>query len=273
MYIQADTDVYCIIGNPVKHSLSPILHTYMFEYYGVNAVYVAFEPENATKALDAIRALGIKGANVTIPFKNEAFRCVDETDDDTAFLEAVNTIKNENGKLYGFNTDYLGFKDMFEEYSKFYSPEDNIVVVGAGGVAVSVIYALYKLGIDRVFLLNRSFERANRLKEKFKGKIEIVLGELYDKEIISKANIIINCTPVGLNSDDIPIELDWVFEPLIIDVIYFDTPLIKKAQQNGLTAVNGMDMFIGQAYYSFKIWTGIEFDKENAKILLGDIGL
>ncbi|WP_022670461.1 shikimate dehydrogenase [Hippea alviniae] len=273
MYIQADTDVYCVIGNPIKHSLSPVLHTYMFEYYGVNAVYVAFEPESAAKSLDAIRALGIKGANITVPFKNEAFRHVDETDDDTAFLEAVNTIKNENGKLCGFNTDYLGFMDMFEEYSKFCSSEDNIVVVGAGGVAVSVVYAMYKLGVKRIYLLNRSFERANRLKEKFEGKVEIVLGELHDKDIISKADIIVNCTPVGLNSEDLSFELDWVFEPIIIDVIYFDTPLIKKAQQKGLTAVNGLDMFIGQAYYSFKIWTGIEFDKENAKMLLGDIGL
>ncbi|AEA33449.1 shikimate dehydrogenase [Hippea maritima] len=273
MYIQADTDVYCVIGNPVRHSLSPILHTFMFEYYGINAVYVAFEVQHIKEAIEGIKALGIKGANITVPFKNKAFELIDETDEDSSFLQSINTIKNINGKLYGYNTDFLGFKDMFMEYTKFYSEEDVVVVLGAGGVSVSVIYALYKLGIKRIFLLNRDITKAKNIQKKFNDKIEIEVGNLNDKEIINKADVIINCTSVGLKGNETPINTNWINESIVVDVIYFDTPLLKAAKQKGLTTINGMDMFIGQAYYAFKIWTGIDFSKEAAQNLLGDMEL
>ena len=273
MYVNGETDVYCVIGNPVKHSLSPILHTFMFEYYGINAVYVAFKTDNIDIAIEGIRALNIKGANITVPFKRDAFRLVDEVDEDARFLESINTIKNVNGKLYGYNTDFLGFKDMFEEYTKFCDENDNIVVLGAGGVSVSVIYALYKLNIKRVYLLNRNPIKGRKIQKKFKGMMDIIVSDLNDREILSSSNIIINCTSVGLDNNEMPIDLDLVEVPLIIDVIYFDTPLVKTARQRGLTSINGMDMFIGQAYYAFKIWTGIEFSKEAAENLLGDLEL
>ncbi len=271
MFISADTEVYCILGNPVRHSLSPPLHTFMFEYYGINAVYVAFEVEDVKKAIEGIKALGIKGLNITVPFKERVFELVDEVDSDTAFLQAVNTVKNVDGRLFGFNTDYLGFMEMFEEYVKFYSNSDKVVVVGAGGVALSVVYALYKLGIKEVYVLNRSLSRAEKLLEKFKGKLDVIVRPLNDKGTISSADIIINCTSVGLEGEDFPVELSWVRKPLIFDVIYFDTPLIKEARNMGLTAINGLDMFIGQAYHAFKIWTGIEFDRDAAKKLVEDL--
>ena len=271
MFIAADTEVYCIIGNPVRHSLSPPLHTFMFEYYGINAIYVAFEVDDIKNAIEGVRALGIKGLNITVPFKEKAFELVDETDSDAAFLRAINTIKNVDGKLIGFNTDFLGFIDMFEEYVKFYSDSDRIVVIGAGGVAISVVYALYKLGVREVYVLNRSLSRAKKLSERFKGKLNVIVRPLDDKDTIEAADIIINCTSVGLEGESIPIELSWVKKPIIIDVIYFDTPLIKQARSMGLTAINGLDMFVGQAYHAFKIWTGIEFDIDTAKKLVEDL--
>ena len=271
MFIAADTEVYCIIGNPIKHSLSPPLHTFMFDYYGINAVYVAFEVRDVDRAIEGIKALGIKGLNVTVPFKESVFKLVDEVDSDTAFLQAVNTIKSVDGRLLGFNSDYLGFMEMFEEYVKFHSGSDMIVVVGAGGVALSVVYALYKLGIREVYVLNRSLSRAEGLAKRFKDKLKVVVKPLEDKETISSADIIINCTSVGLEGNRVPIELSWVKKPLIVDVIYFDTPLIKEAKSMGLTAINGLEMFVGQAYHAFKIWTGIEFDREVAKKLVGDL--
>ncbi len=271
MFIAADTEVYCIIGNPVRHSLSPPLHTFMFEYYGINAVYVAFEVRDVEGAIEGVRAMGIKGLNITVPFKEKVFELVDEVDGDVAFLQAVNTVKNVDGRLLGFNTDYLGFMEMFGEYVKFYSNSDKIVVVGAGGVALSVVYALYKLGIEEVYLLNRSLSRAKKLSERFIGKLNVIVRPLDDKDTIKSADIIINCTSLGLEGDGIPIELSWVKKPLIIDVIYFDTPLIKKARDMGLTAINGLDMFVGQAYHAFKIWTGIEFERDTAKKLVEDL--
>ncbi len=271
MYISAETQTYCVLGNPIKHSLSPPLHTFMFEYYGINAIYVAFEVADIVSAISGIRGLNVRGANITLPFKEKAAELVDELDGDAAFLKSVNTIKNENGKLIGYNTDFLGFMDVFDEYAKFCSKDDNIVILGAGGVAISVVYALYKLGVDRVFVLNRNPLRAERLAERFKGKIDVVTGSLDDKGIISEANVIINCTPVGLDGEDMPIDISWVNEPIVMDVIYFDTPLIKAARDIGLTCVNGLDMFINQAFYAFKIWTGIEFDRETGKKLIEDL--
>ena len=271
MYISAETETYCILGNPVKHSLSPPLHTFMFEYYGINAVYVAFEVEDIVSAVQGIKGLNIKGANVTLPFKENVAELVDELDRDAEFLKSVNTIKNEDGKLIGYNTDFLGFMDAFDEYAKFCSDDDKIVILGAGGVAVSVVYALYKLGIGRVFVLNRNPLRAERLAKRFKGKVDVVVGSLDDRDIISQTNVIINCTPIGLDGDDMPINISWVNDPIIMDVIYFDTPLVKAARDIGLIGINGLDMFIGQAFYSFKIWTGIEFDKETGKKLIEDL--
>ncbi len=271
MYIAANTDTYCVVGNPVKHSLSPPLHTYMFEFYGVNAIYVAFEVEDIVNAILGMKSLGIKGANITIPFKEHVAKLVDELDEDAEFLGSVNTVKNDNGKLIGYNTDFLGFMYMFDEYAKFCSDDDVIVVLGAGGVAVSVVYALYKLGIKKVLVLNRNTSRAEKLAEKFDDKLEITVGSLNDKNIISDANVIINCTPVGLNGEDVPIDLSWVNEPLIADVIYYDTPLVKSARDIGLTSINGLDMFIAQANYSFKIWTGMEFDMDMGKKLIEDL--
>jgi len=271
MYISAETQTYCVLGNPVKHSLSPPLHTFMFEYYGINAIYVAFEVEDIVGAISGIRSLNIKGANVTLPFKERVAELVDELDGDTEFLRSVNTIKNENGKLIGYNTDFLGFMDVFDEYAKFCSEDDKIVVLGAGGVAVSVVYALYKLGVGRVFVLNRNPLRAEKLAKRFEGKIDIITSSLDDRNVLSQANVIINCTPVGLDGDDMPIDISWVNEPIIMDVIYFDTPLVKAAKDIGLIGVNGMDMFINQAFYSFKIWTGIEFDRETGKKLVEDL--
>ncbi|WP_035587016.1 shikimate dehydrogenase [Hippea jasoniae] len=274
MYITANTDIFCIFGNPVKHSLSPILHNFMFEYYGIDAVYVAFEVEDIKKALESVKALSIKGCNITLPFKEDAFRYVDEIgDDDTAFLESVNTVKNENGRLIGYNTDYLGFIDLFDEYAKFCSDSDTVVVLGAGGTAVSVLYGLYKLGIENIFLLNRTLQKAERLKEKFAGKLNIKVG-LLDDAIIKEADVLINTTSVGIDKESLPIKPAILKkDAIVVDVIYFDTPLVKEASKLGLAAINGMGMFVSQAFYAFKIWHGVEFDKIAAENLLKDIEL
>ncbi len=268
MYISADTQLYCVIGNPIKHSLSPQLHNYMFKHYRLNSVYVAFEVKDIEKAMIGLKALGVKGANITVPFKEDVFSLVDDVDENAQFLGSINTVKNIDGKLVGYNTDFLGFMEMFGKYVKDYCDNSTVIVLGAGGASISTVYALFRLGIKRVFVLNRNPERAKKLSVRFKDKLEVVASELYNRDVLSKADIVINCTPVGLNRVDVPIDLSWVKRPLIVDIIYFDTPLVKKARAIGLTAINGLDMFIGQAYHSFRVWTGIEFDKKIAKKLI-----
>jgi len=270
LLINADTEVYGIIGNPIRHSLSPTLHSEMFKIYGTNAVYVAFETKNIKFAIEGIRALDIKGVNVTVPYKEDVIQLIDKVDKQAEVLKAVNTVKNENGYLIGYNTDYLGFMYLLKKNIREDYTSKRISVLGAGGAAKSIIFALSKLNVGSVFLLNRTKKNALKTKEIFKNLIDVNVSDLNDKDIIFSSDIIINCTSVGLKEDEIPIDINYVDKPVIIDIIYKDSLLIKKARSKNLKAINGMDMFIGQALYSFELFTGIKFDINLAYKILGD---
>ncbi len=268
--INADTKVYGIIGNPIRHSLSPQLHSEMFKAYGINAIYTAFETKDIKSAIGGIRALDIKGVNVTVPYKEDVVQLVDKVDRQAMILKAINTIKNVNGYLTGYNTDYLGFMYLLKKNMKENYTSRRIAVLGAGGAAKSIIFALSKLNVNSVFLLNRTRENALKTKEIFKNLIEIEVSDLNDKDVISSSDIIINCTSVGLKEDEIPININYVDKAVIIDIIYKDSLLIKRARSKNLKAINGMDMFVGQALYSFELFSGIKFDMNLAYKILGD---
>ncbi len=261
--INSKTDVYGIIGNPIRHSLSPTLHTKMFELYSINAVYVAFEVNDIKSAVKGLRALNIKGVNVTVPYKEDIVGFMDEIDEDAKRLKAVNTVKNVSGKLIGYNTDYLGFTDMFKKGIKNHNVK-NIVVVGAGGAARAVVYALYKMNIKSIYILNRTPKHAIELKDDFVRLIDIKISHLNDRKVLSAADVVINCTSVGLNNDETPVNVNFIDKAEIMDIIYKDSSLIKKAKSKGLNTINGVDMFISQAFYAFRIFTGVEFDKNAA---------
>ncbi len=268
--INADTKVYGIIGNPIRHSLSPQLHSEMFKAYGINAIYTAFETKDIKSAIDGIRALDIKGVNVTVPYKEDVVQLVDKVDKQAQILKAINTIKNVNGYLTGYNTDYLGFMYLLKKNMKENYTSRRIAVLGAGGAAKSIIFALSKLNVNSVFLLNRTRENALKTKEIFKNLIEIEVSDLNDKDVISSSDIIINCTSVGLKEGETPIDMNYVDKAVVIDIIYKDSLLIKKARSKNLKAINGMDMFVGQALYSFELFSGIKFDMSLAYKILGD---
>ncbi len=270
MLINSDTKVYGIIGNPIRHSLSPQLHSEMFKAYGINAVYTAFETKDIKSAIGGIRALDIKGVNVTVPYKENVVQLVDKVDKQAQILKAINTIKNENGYLIGYNTDYLGFIYMLKRNVKEDYPSKRIAVLGAGGAAKSIIFALSKLNVNSVFLLNRTKQNSLKTKEIFKNLVNIEIFDLNDGDVISSSDIIINCTSVGLKEGEIPININYVDKAVIIDIIYKDSLLIKKARSKNLKAINGMDMFVGQALYSFELFTGIKFDMNLAYKILGD---
>ncbi len=261
--IDAETRLYGVIGYPIKHSLSPKLHTSMFKYHGINAVYLAFEIKNIKQAIEAIRTLNIKGVNVTIPYKEDVLDLVDEIDSDAKKIQAINTIKNIDGKLMGYNTDYLGFMDMFKKNIKNYKNK-TVTVIGAGGAAKAIVYALHKIGIESINLLNRTVKNAEKLKLNFHNLININISGLNDKNILSNSDVLINCTSVGLNNNKTPINMVYIDNSAIMDIIYKDSALIKEARKKHLAAINGVDMFIGQAFYSFKIFTNIEFNKKYA---------
>lgn len=253
--INAQTQLYGVIGFPVKHSLSPVFQNALIRYAGLNAVYLAFEinPEELKKAFEGFKALKVKGINVTVPFKEEIIPLLDYVEDTAKEIGAVNTVKFENGKAYGYNTDWIGFlkslKSLIPEVK-----EKSILVLGAGGASRAVIYALVKEGA-KVFLWNRTKEKAIKLAQKF--PLEVVNSP---EEVIDKVQVIVNTTSVGLKDEDPEIfNYDLIKKDhVVVDIIYKETKLLKKAKEKGAKTLDGLPMLLWQGIEAFKIWNGCE---------------
>ncbi len=148
--------------------------------------------------------------------------------------------------------------------NNFNYKDKNITVVGAGGAARGIIYALYKLGIKKINVINRTISKAENLQKEFQSLIKINISALDTEDILNDSDMIINTTSVGLKNKNMPIDIKNIEKADIIDIIYPDTELIKQAKIKGLCTMNGVEMFINQAFYSFKIWTGVEFNRKAA---------
>ena len=253
--IDSRTEVYGVIGFPIKHSLSPVFQNALIKYAGLNAVYLAFEvkPEDLKKAIEGFKATGIRGINVTVPHKEIIIELLEEVDPIAEEIGAVNTVKFENGKAKGFNTDWIGFiralKHLVPELK-----EKKVLVLGAGGASKAVIYGLIREGA-KVFLWNRTKEKALKLKEKF--KLEVVDRP---EDVLEKVEIIVNTTTVGLKEND-PQIFDYGLikkEHTVVDIIYKETKLIKRAKEVGAKHQDGLPMLLYQGIESFKIWNGCE---------------
>src|SRR3990167_46940 len=168
MKLDAETDLYGILGNPVRHSLSPLIHNAVFQELKINAVYLAFEirRESLGLAFEAVRSLGIKGVNVTIPFKEAALGFVDEIPEDLdRCVGALNTVVNRDGRLFGYNTDVSGFLTAINEELQFNPEGKTALVLGAGGAARGVVFALAHAHAEKILINNRTETRAQGLQE------------------------------------------------------------------------------------------------------------
>ncbi|WP_456426013.1 shikimate dehydrogenase [Desulfurobacterium sp.] len=262
--ITGKTDVYGIFGFPVKHSLSPLMQTAAFEALGIDAVYVPFEvnPDNLGGAVSGLRAMNIKGINVTVPLKEKIVPFLDRIDEVAAFLGAVNTVKNENGVLSGYNTDGDGFVDSLEEEGVDVRGK-TVLLIGAGGSGKAVAFALLKRGAGRVIIANRTLDRAVALSEKLKSYGDVEAISLEDVErVLSSADLIVNTTSVGMRETDPPLFDYEVIPPsvVVVDIIYkpFKTELLKVAEGKGAKIINGLGMLVHQGARAFRIWTGKE---------------
>lgn len=264
MNVTWDTDIYCLIGHPVSKSLSPILHNNFFELIDKNCLYLVFdvEEENLKTIIDGIKVLNIKGFNVTLPYKINIIDYLDEISDEAKLIGAVNTVKNERGKLIGYNTDGMGFIRSLHMMDLDIKNK-NMLILGAGGAANAIATTLALNGAKKIYINNRSIERAKRLAEKIKYQFPNTLVEYGGVDLIGvkkeKIYMIINCTSAGMypNVDDIPIILDGFSDDLIVyDLIYKprNTKLLKVAQDKGYRTINGLYMLINQGLYSQKIW-------------------
>lgn len=269
MSVKATTHIYGIFGHPVKHSLSPNMHNSAFQKLGLDSVYVAFDidPENIGDATAAIRTMGIKGINITIPHKQTIIPHLDEVSPDARLTGAVNTVKNENGKLTGFNTDVGGFLRAIREDLGFVPEGKTLFLVGAGGAARAVMSGCCMNGIARVYITDLLPEKAASLAQDFQEnfqdiEIEAVLFE--DKETIARdlstTDILVNASPAGMDGEgkpDVPLG-SLNKDAVVYDLVYkpAETNLLVEVRELGHKASGGLSMLLYQGAESFEIWTG-----------------
>lgn len=271
--ITGKTKIIGIFGDPIKHTLSPIIHNAAFKELGLDYCYVPFlvKSEKLKEAVEAIRALNIKGVNITVPHKEAVMIYLDEISEETKYIGAVNTILNENERLKGFNTDAYGFVKSLREENIPINGKD-ILLLGAGGAAKAVAYGILKEGA-KVFIFNRTTARAYKIKESFNsiGKIEVI--EKIKPEIMERFHLVINATALGLKKEDpMPIEPTFLNkEQIYIDIIYPETPLMKEAEKRGCRVIGGLGMLLWQAAKAFEIWTSSNAPVEIMKKILNGI--
>ncbi len=273
-FINSETNILCLIGHPIKHSMSPIMHNVALQNLGLNYVYLAFDitPDRLKNAINSFKTLDIKGINVTIPHKETIIQYLDEIEPSAEKIGAINSIKNEDGRLIGKNTDTIGAKLALKD-TGFKLKSKNVMIIGAGGAAKAISYSLGE-EIDQVLILNRTKSRALKLAEiiaenynlKVEGK-ELTNAIL--KKEIENIDLLINTTPIGMypNIDNSPIQKEFIHEDLFVfDIIYnpLETKLIKDAKDIGCKTLGGLDMLINQGALAFEWWTG----KKPNKILM-----
>lgn len=269
---EKEANLFAIIGNPIQHSLSPLMHTFLLKKMTLKGCYHAFRVEK-NGLLDALRgmsALGFRGFNVTLPHKQEIMRHLDEVSEDAQFMAAVNTVLLENGKRTGFNTDNLGFFQALKTRN-IKIVDTSVVLLGAGGVARAAIFSLIQHGARRISIHNRTIARASRLAKDIKRasqSLEVEVGEMTPDAIKKKlpsCDLLINATSVGLwpEIDKTPFLFDGPVHGLVaMDLIYnpLKTMFLNSAESAGATVVDGLDMFIFQGLASLKIWLNLEDD-------------
>ena len=259
--IQGTTQIYGVIGDPISHSLSPSLHNPAFAALGIDAVYVTFRvsPSSLEDALRGLLALNVQGINVTVPHKSEVFEYVDEVTDTARRIGAVNTLRNDSGHWIGENTDATGFIRSLEPLG-LSLPGSSVGMLGAGGAAKGVAVGLLEAGVSRLFISNRSYDRATVLAELLKASFgqqsvsAVSLEELEKKEL----NLLVNTTTVGSDGHSSPAKLNR-FDKLgaVTDIIYRPsrTPLLLEAEKLGLPNLNGGGMLLYQGISAFSFWT------------------
>ena len=275
---------YLVIGNPIAHSLSPLLHNYWFKKYRFfDSIYEKkkVEKKDLKKIVEQIKNDEVKGVNVTVPFKREIFNFIDTAPYEVQFTKSVNTLVKENDKVVGYNTDQQGFEISLEE--NYWDCKDKkILIIGAGGVTPSILSTLIKVdGAEKIYLSNRTRSKAEELKKFWDKSLGIYQMKKDTIEVIDwekkseLCDLIINTTSVGLTKDE---KLNFDFsdynnkkDVLFYDLIYNpkETNFLKDARIRGNRTMNGKMMFLWQAHLAFKMWTGVSptIDEEAIKLL------
>ena len=268
--LSGKTKVVGIIGHPVSHSLSPVMHNAAFQALGLDWVYVPFAvaPGELSRAVAGMKALGLAGFNVTIPHKVAILPLLDRISPEAELIGAVNTVSLKDGLLTGFNTDGIGLLAALSGKLGFSAAGRSVLLLGAGGAARSALAALSGAGAARIEVANRSPEKARELLRLMAGRAGATLlaacslQRLSEREFLKDFDLIVNTTSVGMAGDDFPgLELSGLKPGLAVyDMVYAPplTPLLASARALGIPSANGLGMLVAQGEAAFAIWTGAE---------------
>lgn len=258
-----------VIGHPVSHSKSPLIHNYWIEKYGLNATYGTRDiaPENLQPEIKKLIEEDFAGFNVTIPHKESIFELCDVLDERAKKAAAVNTVQIKDGKLYGTNTDIFGFT-----HNILQKADENIFsgpcgIIGAGGAARAAIIALVEQGAPEIRITNRTKERAENLKNVAPDKIEIIDWEKRS-EMLDGLSLLVNTTSLGMKGQP-PLDISLNALPktaAVCDIVYAPlyTPLLRQAEERGNTVITGIGMLLHQARPAFESWFGVLPDMDGA---------
>jgi shikimate dehydrogenase len=266
-----------VIGYPLKHSISPDFQQAALDYYKLDIRYEAWEIQAAdlSSAINRLRQPQNLGANVTIPYKETTIHLLDEVDDFASIVGAVNTIVNRDGKLAGFNTDAYGFLKALHDDAKFKHENERVVILGAGGAARAVGFALLQEKVSSLTIANHTLAKAENLAgslakhaahNKINAKIAVVPWQSSKLvEALKGCRLIVNCTSLGTwgssYEEKLPLASSLIpKDALVYDLVYnpSKTPLLRMARKAGADTIGGLPMLIYQGAASFKIWTGRE---------------
>lgn len=272
MKIDGYTRMAAVVANPIKHSLSPFIHNLAFDLTDENGVYLAWEVESEKLAaiVENVRNLDMYGLNISMPYKGEIIKFMDELSPAAELIGAVNTVVNHSGKLIGHNTDGIGFFNSLKKYD-FKIESKQILVLGGGGAAIALIAQAALSGAKKIVVAARKSASYGPLNEKLaklsaKTGVEILLTDLSVADRLQKelnqTDLLVNATSVGMDGVSFPLEKSLLLPDklLVVDAIYKvrETPFLRWAKEQGARTENGLGMLIGQAAESFYLWTGKE---------------
>ena len=270
-----------VIGWPIHHSRSPIIHNYWLKEQSINGRYetIAVSPDEADSFFKNFKTSGLAGFNITLPHKEAVVPHLDHIDEAATAIGAVNTVWLEDDKMFGSNSDWIGFCDNLDHLAADWDQRnEHALILGAGGAARGVIFALMKRGFKNITVANRTLSRAEELADHFGATVAAI--ELHQAEqVIESSTLIINTTSLGMDKNPpLPLTLEGIRpDCLVTDIVYtpLETPLIKLAKSKGNQTVDGLGMLLHQAKMGSKLWFGGEpiVTDELRAIVMEDMGL
>jgi shikimate dehydrogenase len=261
-----------VIGKPIKHSLSPLIHNYWINKYGLGLEYkkMEVERESLPSLIENVRDKKITGLNITLPYKKDIISYIDEVSYSAKDIGAINTVFLRGKKVYGENTDGIGFTRALEKKTKFNFSNKSIYIIGAGGAAYGIISELIKKKVEKIYIANRTKQKTIQLVNFFKTKNKKINLEFVEwKDLVpnSDVDLIINTTSFGMKDNEcLKIDINNLKDTLIfVDIIYNpkETELLKLFKKEGFVCMNGLSMLIEQAAVSFELWFNISLNNKD----------